>query len=525
MHSEAVLDEPERHDRARPPQSSPPPSTSDTRALAAIVLLGVYVVVLLRTAWLGDDAFITLRTVDNFVNGYGMRWNVAERVQSFTHPLWFFVLAVPYSVTREPYFTVYALTFATSIATFWLALKRVASGTTAACVAGAALVCSKAFVDYSTSGLENPLSHLLVVLLLLSFWQVQRDGKHLTRLWTLGSLLALTRLDLSLIAAPVLVAGSLRFTWRDVVKPAAAGLLPVVAWELFSVVYYGVPFPNTAYAKLQTGISAASLAGQGLLYLVDAVSTDPVTPLAIAVGSAIVWRIGAREDRAVLLGVLLYVAYVVRVGGDFMTGRFLTVPVIAVVATWARRARTLPVSAAGAAAAALVTFGLFATTRPPLTSGLDTFIMNAVEGLSPSGVADERAFYYRYTGLLRWSRERPLPWNAQVERGLALRAAPTVLTETNVGFIGYYAGPGSTIIDEYGLCDPLLARLPVEGEWRIGHFYRPAPPGYADSIREDRNRIVDPALARRYELIRRLTRDPLWSRRRWRAILAVNLGR
>ena len=49
--------------------------------------------VLLRTAWLCDDAYMIFRTVDNFVNGYGPVWNVAERVQVYTPPLWMMLLS------------------------------------------------------------------------------------------------------------------------------------------------------------------------------------------------------------------------------------------------------------------------------------------------------------------------------------------------------------------------------------------------------------------------------------------------
>lgn len=45
--------------------------------IGLIIILGV---VVLRNAWVGDDAYISFRTVDNFVNGYGLTWNVAERV-------------------------------------------------------------------------------------------------------------------------------------------------------------------------------------------------------------------------------------------------------------------------------------------------------------------------------------------------------------------------------------------------------------------------------------------------------------
>ena len=53
-----------------------------------LLLCLVFMAVLLRTAWLGDDAFITFRTVMNVTHGHGLTFNIAERVQSYTHPLW-----------------------------------------------------------------------------------------------------------------------------------------------------------------------------------------------------------------------------------------------------------------------------------------------------------------------------------------------------------------------------------------------------------------------------------------------------
>src|SRR4051794_16588426 len=120
--------------------------------MVTLFLTVLFFVILIRTAWLGDDAYITFRTVDNFVSGYGLRWNVVERVQSFTHPLWLFVFTVPYYFTREAYFTAYGLTIALSISAYLLLLIPVASSATAALLAGSALILSKSFMDYSTSG-------------------------------------------------------------------------------------------------------------------------------------------------------------------------------------------------------------------------------------------------------------------------------------------------------------------------------------------------------------------------------------
>ena len=41
------------------------------------------------------------------------------------------------------------------------------------------------------------------------------------------------------------------------IVPTLIAFLPFVAWEGFSLLYYGVPFPNTAYAKLNTGTPTA----------------------------------------------------------------------------------------------------------------------------------------------------------------------------------------------------------------------------------------------------------------------------
>jgi arabinofuranosyltransferase len=57
-----------------------------------LVVVLVFFVILNRT-WMSDDAYITLRTVDNFINGYGLTWNVNERVEVYTHPLWMLSLS------------------------------------------------------------------------------------------------------------------------------------------------------------------------------------------------------------------------------------------------------------------------------------------------------------------------------------------------------------------------------------------------------------------------------------------------
>ena len=134
-----------------------------------------------------------------------------------------------------------------------------------------ALMLSKAFVEYSTSGLENPLTHLLLVWFLLALagrslflgrarggsGHAEPDGPRADRRAG-GLLLAWTRYGV-----------------RRGFPAVAAGFLPFFAWELFALLYYGSPFPNTSPAKLNTGIDGLPMAAQGLRYLANFAANDP----------------------------------------------------------------------------------------------------------------------------------------------------------------------------------------------------------------------------------------------------------
>lgn len=78
--------------------------SSEWNILLVISVL-TFAVIVVRTAWVSDDSYITFRTVDNIVNGYGPTWNTTERVQAYTHPLWMLLMTAFYFVTREMFFT------------------------------------------------------------------------------------------------------------------------------------------------------------------------------------------------------------------------------------------------------------------------------------------------------------------------------------------------------------------------------------------------------------------------------------
>ena len=191
---------------------SPSPLSSHVRTREPIILwvllialVIAYVITLYCTAWLDDDSHITFRVIENFFNGYGLRWNVIERVQVYTHPLWLLVIGAVYSVTKEFFLTVIFLSIVVSFSAVVLFILCLADSVGLAALGMAVLLCSKSFVEYSTSGLENPLIFLLLGWFVWSFKRWSGSSRDLLTLSFITSLVTLTRLDAILLIGPAAV--------------------------------------------------------------------------------------------------------------------------------------------------------------------------------------------------------------------------------------------------------------------------------------------------------------------------------
>jgi len=126
-------------------------------AITAVIVVGF------RLAWLSDDALITLRTALNITHGWGPGFNATESVQAYTHPLWF-LLWVTIGVFTDQWVwgILLAGVFLTAGAVAVL-VWRTQSIARIILLTGM-LIFSNGFIEYSTSGLENPLAYLSVAI-------------------------------------------------------------------------------------------------------------------------------------------------------------------------------------------------------------------------------------------------------------------------------------------------------------------------------------------------------------------------
>lgn len=500
-------------------------------ALVLCVLILLLAFLLVQTAWMSDDAYITLRTVDNLLYGHGLTWNVQERVQAFTHPLWMLLLSGATFVTGDVYYTTLFLSIALTVAAAVLLAFGIARSQIAAALVLVSLLLSKSFIDFSTSGLENALSHLLVVLFFLIYLRVFVDPYRLFLLCLVAACSAVNRLDSALILLPALVLNLIdQRAWLKANKLKAVGITllgftPLLFWESFSLLYYGFLVPNTFYAKLTTGIPEGDLLVSGISYFVQSARLDPLLPLTICAALIVALWDRSKLVLAIALGILLYLLYILRIGGDFMSGRFFTAPYLCALIILSATRLTDQHRKLYVVWGLILAVGLIWPYSPLRgTSGLQCDIASP----TPTDVSDERGCYFKDTGLVNQRKDAPtLPDHGWAIDGLRARSEPSNISIMGgVGMFGFFAGPGEYVVDLNALANPLLARIPVPlgKKWRIGHFERLIPGGYLQTLAEAQNRLCDPNLARYYDKLSLITRGRLLDPQRLKAIWQINTG-
>ena len=65
-------------------------------AASAVMVTGAY-----AYRWVADDAMIDFRIVENLLHGHGPVYNVGERVEVYSNPLWVVLLALVRPVDRK----------------------------------------------------------------------------------------------------------------------------------------------------------------------------------------------------------------------------------------------------------------------------------------------------------------------------------------------------------------------------------------------------------------------------------------
>lgn len=503
----------------------------------AVALIAIFSV---RLAWIGDDALITLRTALNATHGWGLGFNAAEAVQAYTHPLWFVLWTTLGSLTGQWAFGVLAMgvaftTLAVALLVFRVSSVPVLIGVTAL------LLFSNAFMEYSTSGLENPLAYTFAGIL-ITLTAVRPESLGSTT-WALllgvsAAGLFLTRMDLVVVLIPVMVTlvWENRRNLREILLGIGAFALPTALWFLWTYAYYSTWLPNTFAAKRNVSIPMAELVFQGFRYLWVGFENDPVTLLALILGVALAVSFGGVIVRAWAVGILAYLAYILWIGGDYMGGRFLAVPVYIAIfliplalrhfSLKGPMNRVLSGSTAAATAAVILVLATVVSMGQTPVALANPEAARWDYGTS-AGIADERGLSIERGRALRTAliegqssipgfRDLNDPGTSELTllsiHGLTKQwPTPETADGTPEGVtaicsllpvVALSTGPRAHLIDTCGLTDRLMASIPYTANtplgWRAGHLERELPQGYLEAVRSgDADLLEDPRLAER----------------------------
>ena len=467
-------------------------------------------------------------------------WNPHERVQVFTSPLWYLVLAFARMFSGDPYLNVIIVSLVVYVSTIFV-LKAIFRNNLVLLLSIILLSASTAFYDYTSSGLENVLAYFFIAVYILNYRKLfafrdphlnhkKESSFRMKVILLLFGLMICVRHDLVLLFLPSTIYAVFKnlktLSIREWVISAFIAFFPLMLYSLFSLFYYGFPFPNTAYAKLNTHIDKIVLFRQGARYFISSLKYDTITPVVITAVLVISFLRQTEKYLTYLgCGVILSLFYIFYIGGDFMQGRFLSyaymVSAIFILVRFSE-VHTLHFIPAFI----VICFYHIFYPHTPCNSPLH-YSNKRIEW----GIADERGFYFNQMSLYRYLARAPedtiFPDITWAREGYEFHKMNyRVAIKEAVGVYGYHAGIDKIIVDPLALTDPLLARMPVTVNWwRIGHFWRNIPPGYIESIMTGSEIIVNPKINQYYKKLKIVTQNNrLFAPERLKTIIRFNIG-
>lgn len=502
-------------------------------ALVLLLLAALYGVTVAGSAWWSDEAFLTLRSAGQFAEGNGPVWNSGERVQAFSSPLWMALAAVTHALTHEVLLAVQALSIGLSLGAVVLLGAVLARHAAAGALAMLACLFSHAFLDFSTSGLENPVVHLALALFALVWFSRKPGGRTLALLGLTAGLGMLSRLDVAWLLAPCMACALIQArSWKGPIW-LALGLLPLAAWLLFATLYYGAPMPTAYYIRGSVAAEPAIFWAQGFAWMISTLAKDPLTIAVVLAG--LVLPLATRDWKALplSLGIFVYCTVQVGTGGDYLLGRMLTAPFFAACILLARL--NPDPRALAPAAAAIIMLGSAAQqpTLPPWQGNSSSPLPGASTGFEDRrGIMDERSLdrsdgHGRAGRTARWL----LPGRAHNEiqhAGLSEGAlgASMLVPLRDAGRAGFNAGLDTLVIDPFGRTDPFLARLPIIAgrQGPLVPARKAFPAGYLESLRSGENQLENVELRAFHGQWRLVMQGALFSPMRLRALWELNTG-
>jgi arabinofuranosyltransferase len=456
------------------------------------IAIGISIIYSYKLKWVGDDIFIGLRYVQNFVAGNGLVYNIGERVEGFTDFLWLMLLSLFAKFHFDPVHTAQTLGILSSTVTLFVSTLLVYKISKQHHLffipfITIALALNYDYNVWATGGLETSFfTTLLITAFYVFFFSDLRDRTKLLVSGLILSLAMMTRPDALLITFEVnglfLIALLLKRTALPKIISTLllfnlAFICIFIPYFLWRFNYYGFIFPNTYYDKLGN----ETLFGKGFYYLWLYFKPHFTTFLIVILPPFVLLPLFKQKpleqlktfladkwNAAFLTAIIVVYTYLIvfiaKVGGDFMHARFVIpmTPLFYFIIFYS----LLKLRFFGEKNLNIVLTLLLLCSFVETNIRADVFKAPDKNGkiitTLNKDVADERWAYTTY-----------LPIENDIKLGKALHNAfqgidAKLLVRGGQACLAYYA---NFIYEQeyHGLTDTLIAHSKIEHRGRIGH--------------------------------------------------------
>ncbi len=544
-----------------------------------LIIAFIIIILILRESWFCDDAFFTFRNSLNLHYGFGPVWNPGEKIQNYTNILWMFLISIANAQNIYLWTVILSIIFVIFTVICFFNIAKLSRNFRSLSLSLLILCFSWVYIDFGTSGLETPLSGFFIA---STFYITRLISKNKTNsifpigLWVGLSylvrpdLILITFLDSFLILSLKNVSNKNNFiNIKKLFIFGSAIFLIIFCWLIFSTLYYGFPFPITAYTKLSTGISRLEILSKGISYGINFLFADIAGSFLIFLAFVIPFiNNSSRSKNKNFFGklnleiinkyktsivIFSSIFYIIWIGGDFMIGRFFYPLLVYSACSFTfsnknifnfRKVNLTIISIA------ICLFSLWGNARIPYTLGLSccapeyslTSFSHLKYGQELRGwgilnvAAHSKGFYAPYTyffdsKFLRKSSNHLkkvyesnksfYPKKEIISGWLPLLDKDLIKEVHGFASIATHLGPYTKAYDNIGLTNHMQSRMPVieKTTWQPAHFEKVYFKLHANElINNDKDISI---LNKSFKII---TQQKLLSPKRLREIFKQNIG-
>jgi hypothetical protein len=413
-----------------------------------------------------DDAYIAMRYSRHLAEGHGLVYNIGERVEGYTSLLWVLILAASHALGLDMVTASHVIGIALSVLTLIVVYRMAARALPAEATVGRLfpvffLATSWIYAGWATGGLETALFAFLSGLAVSHVQASVAAGSPPSDWLPLICLLVVLTRPEGMLMAGVLGLASLvsdirlgRRPLTTITRWAVLFALPLAILEMWRLQYYGEWLPNTFYVK----VNKVEYVERGWPFFISFARDS----LFYVWGPVALGALFFRDliSTCILAYSVLYIAYTIWVGGDWMGYRFyqhllplFSFPLAQVVARGVNELKAhRPPNIRG----------LFALPgRSVLLIACTASMVIVIGATAYKTYSEGRSTYLTMSELDNYEEmDTPEAWAIETGWGIDAVLRPgEAASATFAGFTALYTD--HTVVDSLGLSDKYIARLPA----------------------------------------------------------------